>query len=74
MAAARGISASLQGPLAQWLRRRRVYRRRLARAVWELEERYGPAAFGIALASARAPVGADGRRFWRRVARRLRAR
>ena len=74
MAAARGISTSLQGPLAQWLRRRRAQRRRLARAVWELEERYGAAAFGIARNSARAPVGDEGRRFWRQVARRLLAR
>ena len=55
----------------QWLRRRFAHRRRLKRAVWELRERYGAAAFGIALASARAPAGSQ-RRFWRQVARRLR--
>jgi len=71
MAADRGFASSLQGPLMQWLRRRLAHRRRLKRAVWELEERYGAAAFAIARNSARAPVGSQ-RRFWRQVARRLR--
>lgn len=56
----------------QWRRAREARRRRLARAAWELRERYGAAAYGIARNSARQPVGLDQRRFWRDVARELR--
>ncbi len=77
MAAHRGVHAylkwltSLGVALRQWLHRRRTERRRIARAVWDLNERYGAAAHRIARNSARAPIGRDGRRFWRRVARQL---
>ncbi len=59
------------GMLARWLRRRRAQRRRIDHAVWDLRERYGEAAAGIALASSRAPGGFMVRRFWRKVAIRL---
>jgi len=59
--------------LAPWWQRKRAERRALALAVLDLHERYGPAAYGIARNSAlRAAAGAARRRFWRRVARRLR--
>lgn len=59
------------GVLVRWLRRRRAQRRRIDHAVWDLRERYGAAAAGIALASSRAPGGFLARRFWRKVATRL---
>lgn len=59
------------GLLARWLKRHRARRRRIAHAVWDLRERYGAAAHAIAQSSARQPVGAGERRFWRKVARRL---
>ena len=59
------------GVLARWWRRRRASRRRVDHAVWELRERYGEAAAGIAQASARAPGGFARRRFWRKVAAKL---
>ncbi len=65
------VSVAVKDALQRWLRRRRAYRRRLAREAWDLRERYGAAAFGIARNSARAPVGFDGRRFWLQVAKRL---
>ena len=65
--------ARLRTAFTQWQARRRSHRRRVARAVWELRERYGAAAPGIARNSARAPVGNEGRRFWRQVARELAA-
>ncbi len=40
--------------------------------VWNLSERYGPAAHAIAQSSARQPGGRERRRFWLRVAARLR--
>ena len=58
-------------PLLNWLRRRRSERRALARAAWDLRERYGAAAYAIARNSARQPVGV-GRRFWHKVAEQLR--
>jgi hypothetical protein len=59
--------------LALWWQRKRAERGALALAVLDLHERYGPAAYGIARNSAlRAGAGAARRRFWRRVARRLR--
>lgn len=78
MIADRGVSASrvsdgVIAALARWVQRRRARRRRIARAVWDLRERYGAAAYAIARNSARAPVGGESRRFWRQVARRLRA-
>lgn len=65
------LAAGLKAALQIWLRRRRAERRRIALAAWDLEERYGPAARHIARNSARAPIGREGRRFWRQVARRL---
>jgi hypothetical protein len=56
----------------RWRQQREARRRRLARAAWDLRERYGAAAFSIACNSARQPVGLDQRRFWRDVARELR--
>jgi hypothetical protein len=58
--------------LWHWWRRRRAYRAQLAFAVWDLRERYGPAAYAIARASARGVAGPDVRRFWSKVATRLR--
>jgi hypothetical protein len=63
---------SLRSELARWSRRRRAYRAQLAYAVWDLRERYGPAAHGIARNSARQVVGFERRRFWNKVAGRLR--
>lgn len=60
------------GRLTRWWRSRGAGRRKVDRAVWELRERYGEAAYGIAQASARAPVGFERRRFWRKVAGKLR--
>jgi hypothetical protein len=40
--------------------------------VWDLCERYGDAAYGIARSSAQQPIGFERRRFWRKVAMRLR--
>lgn len=56
----------------RWLRRRRARRAQLAYAVWDLRERYGPAAYGIARSSARQIGGSERRRFWLKVAERLR--
>ena len=58
--------------LLQWWQRRRAYRARLTFTVWDLRERYGPAAYAIARASARQVAGPDVRRFWAKVADRLR--
>ena len=59
--------------LALWWQRKRAERRAIALAARDMLERYGPAAYGIARNSAlRAGAGAAHRRFWRRVARRLR--
>lgn len=60
------------GLLARWWRRHRAVMRSIDHAVWDLRERYGEAAYMIAQASARAPVGFQRRQFWRRVAVRLR--
>ena len=59
------------GVLARWWRRRRTVRRKIDHAVWDLRERYGDAAVNIARASSRQPVGAEAKRFWRKVAKRL---
>jgi hypothetical protein len=59
--------------LALWWQRKRAERRAIALAALDMHERYGPAAYGIARNSAlRAGAGAAHRRFWRRVARRIR--
>ena len=58
--------------LTLWWGRRFKYRRRIDVAVIDMRERYGAAAYGIARNSARASGGRGHRRFWRRVARRLR--
>jgi hypothetical protein len=62
------------GMLARWWRRHRAERSRIDYAVWDLRERYGEAAFAIAQASARMPAGEQRRRFWRKVAAKLRGR
>ncbi len=59
------------GFLARWWRRRRAQRRKIDHTVWDLRERYGEAAYNIAHASSRQPVGAQTKRFWRKVAGRL---
>jgi hypothetical protein len=58
--------------LAKWWGRRFEYRRRIRLAVIDMHDRYGAAAYGIARNSARARGGAEHRRFWSIVARRLR--
>ena len=71
MAATGGVFAGFKAVLSRWQRHRRNQRRRVARAAWELRERYGDAARTIARNSARAPIGQEGRLFWRQVARQL---
>ena len=75
MAAADGLTderpARQPGLLARWWRRRAAQRRKVDHAVWDLRERYGEAAYGIAMASARQPAGFERRRFWRKVAGKL---
>src|SRR5471032_1658301 len=56
----------------RWRLRRRAARLEIARAAWELRERYGAAAHAIARNSARQPVGIERRKFWLKVAKRLR--
>jgi hypothetical protein len=60
------------GWLALWWIRRFEYRQQIELAVIDMNDRYGAAAYGIARNSARARGGAEHRRFWRLVARRLR--
>jgi hypothetical protein len=67
----RDATARKPGLLARWWRRRRAKRRNIDHAVWELRERYGEAAYRIARASSRQPVGFERRRFWRKVAIKL---
>jgi len=55
----------------RWRAQRRAYRHDVAYAVLDLRERHGAAARDVALNSSRQPVGIEGRRFWRRVARDL---
>jgi hypothetical protein len=59
-----------RGPnrLLRWWRRRRIMKLEIAHAVWDLRERYGDAAYGIAQNSALQIVGFERRRFWRQVA------
>ena len=67
-------TADLQSPnwLALWWGRRFEYRQQIELAVIDMDDRYGAAAYGIARNSARARGGAEHRRFWSLVARRLR--
>jgi hypothetical protein len=65
------VLARIREAVLRWLRHRRGYRRRIARAAWDLRERYGEAAYRIARNSARAPTGAE-RRFWLDVAWKIR--
>ena len=67
-------TGDLQGSnrLALWWGRRYAYRRQIELAVIDMHDRYGAAAYGIARNSARARGGAEHRRFWSSVARRLR--
>jgi hypothetical protein len=58
--------------LAVWWGRRFEYRQQIELAVTDMYDRYGAAAYGIAQNSARARGGAEHRRFWSLVARRLR--
>jgi hypothetical protein len=60
------------GGIARWWERRQAERRAIALAALDMHERYGAAAYGIARNSALRGAGAQRRRFWRRVARRLR--
>jgi hypothetical protein len=71
VAAQRSVSAARPGWLARWMKRRRALQRNIDYAVWDLRERYGDAARSIAMASARSPAGFIKRRFWRKVAARL---
>jgi hypothetical protein len=66
-------AGNMHGPgrLALWWRRALAHRRQVALAVIDMHERYGAAAYGIARRSA-GRGGTAERRFWRRVARRLR--
>lgn len=64
-------TARAPGLLARWWRRRRANLRNIDHAVWDLRERYGDAAAAIARASAQAPSGYWRRRFWRKVAVKL---
>jgi hypothetical protein len=57
--------------LRQWWLRRRADQSRIADAVLDLHERYGPAATIVARSSARQRGGHRHARFWRNVARRL---
>lgn len=74
-ASARVERASSNNPVVRWWTRwraqRRAYRHEVAYVALDLRERYGSGARDIALYSARQPVGIEGRRFWRRVARDL---
>jgi hypothetical protein len=58
--------------LALWWGRRFEYRQQIELAVIDMYDRYGAAAYGIARNSALACGGAEHRRFWSLVARRLR--
>ena len=58
--------------LALWWGRRFEYRQQIELAVIDMYDRYGAAAYSIAQNSARARGGAEHRRFWSRVVRRLR--
>ena len=60
------------GLLRRWWVRRRGRSRQIEYAVWDLRERYGEAAYSIARSSAQQPIGFERRRFWRKVAMRLR--
>jgi len=66
-----GRSVPKPGFLARWWRQRRARRRKVEHAVWDLRERYGEAAYTIARASSLQPVGDESKRFWRKVASRL---
>ena len=66
------IAAKVRMQWRRWLRRRRVLRTQLAYEVWNLRERYGPAAGIIARSSARQVGGSQRRRFWLAVAAELR--
>jgi hypothetical protein len=58
--------------LALWWGRRFEYRQQIELAVTDMHDQYGAAAYGIARNSACARGGAEHRRFWKLVARRLR--
>jgi len=66
MGLAPGVSA--------WFRQWQARRARLHFTAWDLHERYGAAAYRIALSSARQAGGRQTRRFWMQVAARLRRR
>ena len=66
------LAARRRSLLARWWRRQRAERRRINFAVWDLHERYGQAAFGIAQNSALQPIGRAQQKFWRKVAVKLR--
>ena len=59
--------------LALWWWRRIAQRRQIELAAIDMHDRYGAAAYAVARNSAR-QGGAEYRRFWRRVARKLRGR
>ena len=60
--------------LALWWWRILAHRRQIELAVIDMQDRYGAAAYGIACNSARARGGATHRRFWNRVAKKIRRR
>jgi hypothetical protein len=66
------LAATFRGRWRRWLRRRRIYHSQLAYEVWNLRERYGPAADIIARSSALQVGGSQRRRFWLHVAAELR--
>jgi hypothetical protein len=71
--ASTAVSSGVVRRVRRWWGTHRAYRAQLAHAAWDLRERYGPAAYGIALNSARQPIGSQGRQFWDRVAARVRS-
>jgi len=66
------FTALIVQPLQGWLHRRAAEHRALDDAETDLRERFGAAAHGIAFCSSRQRGGSDHRRFWHKVASRLR--
>lgn len=66
-----GIASRISALPAKWWKARNLLRRTVEHAAWDLSERYGGAAQAIARNSARQPVGAGRRKFWKAVAVKL---